>query len=205
MLPFLKGLVIGFSIAAPVGPIGLLCIRRSLNEGRMAGFVSGLGAATADAAYGLVAAFGLTAISQALLNERIWLQGIGGLFLLWLGAATARAKPATSAPAPSPRAYGSAYGSTLFLTLTNPMTVLSFLGIFAGLGVGGSAGVWSATLLVVGVFCGSAAWWLILSTSVGRLGPRLQAGRLRFINVLAGAIIAAFGVWQLTLTVRSLR
>ena len=206
MLPFLQGVVIGFSIAAPVGPIGLLCIRRSLTDGRTAGLVSGLGAATADAAYGLVAAFGLTAISHALLAQRIWLQGLGGLFLLYLGITTAFTRPAaTAAAATPPLRYGSAYGSTLFLTLTNPMTILSFLGIFAGIGLANVGGAWTPALLVAGVFCGSSAWWLVLSTSVGWLGPRLHARRLRFINALAGVIIAGFGVWQLTLTVRSLR
>src|SRR6185369_560193 len=137
MSNLLKGLVIGFSIAAPVGPIGLLCIRRSLTNGRVAGFVSGLGAATADALYGVVAALGLTAITSALLAHQSWLQLGGGGFLVYLGVTTLRAAPPAAAPrATAPTNLRSAYFSVLVLTLTNPMTILSFLGIFAGLGIG---------------------------------------------------------------------
>src|SRR5437868_1618115 len=126
MSPFLQGLVIGFSIAAPVGPIGLLCIRRSVAHGRAAGFVSGLGAATADALYGVVAALGLTAVTTALLAHRAWLQLGGGIFLVGLGIATFRSRPPTSAAREAETArLPAAYASTLALTLTNPMTILS--------------------------------------------------------------------------------
>jgi threonine/homoserine/homoserine lactone efflux protein len=208
MLHFLKGLVIGFSIAAPVGPIGLLCIRRSLCDGRLAGFVSGLGAATADAFYGIIAALGLTAITHALLDHRGWLQLGGGAFLLYLGFATLRASPplARSTSSTSARHLPAAYASTLMLTLTNPMTILSFLGIFAGLGIGGSSGsAFSAGALVLGVFLGSAVWWLLLSATAGWLGARLERGGLRALNILSGVTIAAFGAWQLAAVVRSLR
>lgn len=199
MPTLLKGLVIGFSIAAPVGPIGLLCIRRSLTDGRAAGFVSGLGAATADALYGLIAALGVTAVMNALVEQRAWLQLGGGAFLLYLGVATLRAKPAGTAvrtsAAPNLRA---AYFSILALTLTNPMTILSFIGIFAGLGIGASAGgARPACDLVFGVFLGSAAWWLLLSTAAGWLGRRLQHGGLRALHLASGLTIAAFGLWQL--------
>src|SRR5688572_18022009 len=172
---FLKGLAIGFCIAAPVGPIGVLCIRRSLAEGMRIGFATGLGAATADAAYGCVAGFGLTAISDFLVDQRFWLGLIGGLFLLYLAIRTFLAKP-PEAGTPNVRSPGlsrsdmtSAYVSTLFLTLTNPMTILSFVAVFAGFGVAISSDYTNATILVLGVFLGSAAWWLILSTGVGLL------------------------------------
>ncbi len=199
MPAFLKGLLLGFSIAAPVGPIGLLCIRRSLAHGRLAGFVSGLGAATADACYGLVAALGLTAITHALVGHRAWLQLGGGIFLLYLGIATLRARPpaaeARVAPAPN---LSTAYLTILVLTLTNPMTILSFLGIFAGLGVGASTGgAWPACRLVAGVFLGSATWWLLLGSAAGWLGRRLDHGGLRILNLASGLVIAAFGAWQL--------
>lgn len=196
---FLKGLVIGFSIAAPVGPIGLLCIRRSLTNGRVAGFVSGLGAATADALYGVVAALGLTAISNALLAHRSWLQLGGGAFLIYLGVATLRRPaPAAAARAATASNLGADYLSVFGLTLTNPMTILSFLGIFAGLGVGDSTGgALPACWLVLGVFLGSAAWWLLLSSAAGWLGRRLQQGGLRALNLASGLIIAGFGAWQL--------
>jgi threonine/homoserine/homoserine lactone efflux protein len=199
MPPLVKGLLLGFSIAAPVGPIGLLCIRRSLSDGRLAGFVSGLGAATADAAYGMVAVLGLTAVTNLLLEQRHWLRLAGGVFLLYLGVMTVRATPARAeARSAARQSLRTAYGSTLALTLTNPMTILSFAGIFAGLGVSApGGGAWPAGLLVLGVFLGSAAWWLLLSATAGWLGARLQHDRLRIVNIASGAIIGGFGAWQL--------
>jgi threonine/homoserine/homoserine lactone efflux protein len=199
MLPFLKGLIIGFSVAAPVGPIGLLCIRRSLSAGRLVGFVSGLGAATADALCGIVAALGLTAVTNILLQQQHWLRLGGGVFLLCLGVATLRAAPpATDARAGVAKNLWGDYASTLVLTLMNPVTIIAFVGIFAGLGIGATAGgVWPACVLVAGVFLGSTLWWLILSTAASWLGARLQSGGLRIVNVVSGAIIAAFGAWQL--------
>ncbi len=204
--PLLKGLLIGFSIAAPVGPIGVLCIRRSLAGGRLVGFVSGLGAATADAMYGMVATLGLTALMHGLLAQRVWLQAGGGLFLLYLGIGTLRSRPASPTLATTATAsLGRAYATTLVLTLTNPMTILSFIAIFAGLGFGASSGGVDGALLVAGVFAGSAAWWLIASTTAGWLGARLPHASLRAVNILAGTIIAGFGVWQLASLLRSLR
>lgn len=193
MQTFLKGLVLGFSIAAPVGPIGLLCIRRSLADGRLAGFVSGLGAASADAVYGAIAALGLTALMHALEAHRFWLQLGGGIFLVYLGIATLRAqpRPAEAKAAAAPNLWG-AYFSVFALTLTNPMTILSFLAMFAGLGIDRGPG-W----LVAGVFIGSAAWWWLLSLAAGGLGARLQRGGLHAVNLASGAMIAGFGAWQL--------
>src|SRR3970040_603046 len=131
----LRGLVIGFSIAAPVGPIGVLCIRRTLTEGRIAGFVSGLGAATADAFYGAIAGFGLTFISSFLIDQQFWLRLAGGFFLLYLGVKTFRSSPPDNAALQDRSGIFGAYASTLVLTLTNPMTILSFAIIFAGLGL----------------------------------------------------------------------
>jgi len=197
---FIRGLIIGFSIAAPVGPIGVLCIRRTLADGRASGFLSGLGAATADALYGCVAGFGLTVISGFLVDQRFWIQLIGGIFLLALGIKTLRSVPAERAAAASGTGLAASYASTLLLTLTNPMTILSFAGIFAALGVADTGGDFSAAaLLVLGVFVGSAAWWLLLSGGVGLLREKLSSGVLRWTNRLSGAILLAFGliaVWQ---------
>jgi len=197
---FIRGLIIGFSIAAPVGPIGVLCIRRTLADGRTSGFLSGLGAATADALYGCVAGFGLTVISGFLVDQRFWIQLIGGIFLLALGIKTLRSVPAERAAAASGTGLAASYASTLLLTLTNPMTILSFAGIFAALGVADTGGDFSAAaLLVLGVFVGSAAWWLLLSGGVGLLREKLSSGVLRWTNRLSGAILLAFGliaVWQ---------
>lgn len=190
----------GFCIAAPVGPVGLLCIRRSMTDGRLCGFVSGLGAATADTVYGLIAALGLTAITSQLIAHRTPIQFFGGAFLVYLGVRILRQPPVTvaaSGPEHAPN-LSAAYGSTLALTLTNPATILAFLGIFAGLGVGtGAHGALPACLLVAGVFLGSALWWLILSHSAHWLAGKASAGHLRFVQRASGALIIAFGLWEL--------
>ena len=154
----LKGMAIGFAIAAPVGPIGVLCIRRSLAEGRRIGLTTGLGAATADAAYGCVAAFSLTAISGFLIGQRDWLAFLGGLFLCYLGARTFASKPMEQAAEIRGCGLASAYLSTLLLTLTNPTTILSFVAVFAGFGLGATPDYLDACALVAGVFLGSALW-----------------------------------------------
>ncbi|MCO6449917.1 MAG: LysE family transporter [Caldilineales bacterium] len=195
---FFQGLVLGLAIAAPVGPIGVLCIRRTLAEGRVAGFVSGLGAATADAMYGSVAALGLTVISAFLIQQQTPLRIVGGLFLCYLGVQTLRARPAEQMVNAAGGNLLSDYVSTLFLTLTNPMTILAFAAIFAGVGlasVGG--GIESAIALVAGVFCGSALWWLTLSTGVSLLRTRVTAGVLRWVNIMSGVIIVGFGLTAL--------
>lgn len=196
---YLRGLVIGFSIAAPVGPIGVLCIRRTLAEGRAAGLASGLGAATADALYGTVAAAGLTAVSGFLLAQAGWIRLGGGLFLLYLGARTLLARPVDARPTvggPAPvgrRGLIDAYASTFLLTLTNPLTILSFAAVFAGLGLGAAPGEYGAALLLVlGVFSGSALWWLLLSSGVSRLRARLDVQGLVWVNRIAGLVILAF-------------
>ena len=192
---FLRGLIIGFSIAAPVGPIGVLCIRRSLVEGARSGFVAGLGAATADAIYGGIAAFGLTVVSNILIGQQVWLRLIGGVFLCYLGVRTFLAAPSGQLAAADERRLFGAYGSTFFLTLTNPLTILSFAAVFAGLGVSSGGGSYaSAGLMVLGVFIGSGFWWLILSAGVGRLRTRFAPHHLRWINRASGAVIAAFGL-----------
>lgn len=194
---FLEGIVIGFAIAAPVGPIGVLCIRRTLADGRVSGLVSGLGAATADALYGAVAALGLTFVAEFLMGGQAWLRLVGGAFLLFLGVRTFLARPAGRA-APDARRIGlpGAYASTFFLTLTNPTTILSFAAIFAGLGVAGDASgsALSAMLLVLGVFLGSAAWWVVLSGAANLFRTRLSVRGLRWVNRISGTVIAAFGV-----------
>ena len=195
---FLEGIIIGFAIAAPVGPIGVLCIRRTPAEGRASGFVSGLGAATADAVYGAIAAFGLTLITDFLLGGASWLRLVGGAFLLFLGVKTLFARPAERAAEARGGGLPGAYASTFFLTLTNPTTILSFAAIFAGLGVTGANDALSAALLVLGVFLGSAAWWLVLSGGTGLFRPKLSAGGLRWVNRVSGTIIAAFGVLALS-------
>jgi threonine/homoserine/homoserine lactone efflux protein len=190
-----RGFVLGFTIAAAVGPISVLCIRRTLAEGRVVGFVSGMGVATADATYGAIAAFGLTAITDLLVDWRRALGLIGGAFLLWLAWRTFRAVPGEAATVAdgARRGLPGAYLSTLALTLTNPMTILSFAALFVGLGVtgGDTAG---AAVLTAGVFLGSASWWVILTTAVGSLRSRITPTWLRRVNMASGLIIGAFGL-----------
>jgi threonine/homoserine/homoserine lactone efflux protein len=190
----LKGLIIGFSIAAPVGPIGVLCIRRTLAEGRAYGFVSGLGAASADAIYGTVAALGLTLVSSFLVDQANWLKLIGGAYLCYLGFKTFRSKPAERAAEARGRGLFGAYTSTLFLTLTNPLTIFAFAAIFAGVGAEAAAGnTLGALNVVLGVFLGSAAWWLILVTLTSLFRSRLTTGGLVWVNRVSGGVILGFG------------
>ncbi|MEO8285723.1 MAG: LysE family transporter [Chloroflexota bacterium] len=195
---FLRGLLIGFSIAAPVGPIGVLCIRRSLTEGRASGLASGLGAATADAMYGCIAAFGLTFISTFLVSQQRVLRLVGGIFLLFLGVRTFLARPASeTASAPATNLL-SAYGSTFLLTVTNPLTILSFAVVFAGIGLGDNGGDFAAAALVVlGVFLGSALWWLLLSGGVSLVRTRFSYGGLWWVNRVSGILITGFGLLAL--------
>ncbi|NQW12315.1 MAG: LysE family translocator [Alphaproteobacteria bacterium] len=199
---FLQGLAFGLALAVPVGPIGLLCIRRSLEDGFTIGFATGLGAAVADAGYGAVAAFGLTAVSAFLLAWQTPLALAGGAFLIWLGIGAWRRPPSDPAATQSrARRPLAAFAQTALLTVANPQTVLTFVALFAGLGVmvGEDAGWTAATALVVGVFLGSAGWWLVLAGGVaGVLRHRLTPGMLVWVNRAAGAAIIGFGVTAIT-------
>ncbi len=195
LLLFFRGFLIGISIAAPVGPIGVLCIRRTLAEGKLKGFLSGMGAASADMVYGAVAAFGLTMITDLLVENKFWFQLIGGCFLLYLGIKTFLEKPADHAAQVKQSGYFGAYLSTFFLTITNPMTILSFAAIFAGTMFIGTSS--SPIVLVAGVFAGSASWWLALSFGVGMMRDRLTPIHMAWINRISGIIITAFGVFAL--------
>lgn len=196
----LQGLLIGVSIAAPVGPIGILCIRRTLAEGRRAGFVSGLGAATADTIYGSIAAFGLTFISVFLVNQSFWLRLGGGFFLIYLGLRTFFSIPSAndSLNSSSHKKYSMLryYASTLVLTLTNPLTILSFAAIFAGFGIGidNSDKYLTAWSMVVGIFLGSCLWWFFLSAISDYFREKIDGNSMIWINRISGTIIFAFGI-----------
>jgi threonine/homoserine/homoserine lactone efflux protein len=190
----LKGVTIGLSVAAPVGPIGLLCIRRSMADGARAGFICGLGAASADAAYALVGGFAMTAVARWLVAQRPWFGLFGGLFLIFLGIRTITAR-ASDPAVKSPRGALAGYGSTLLLTLANPLTIMSFAALFAGLSFANAANYSAAAVLVAGVFAGSALWWLLLSAIVARARRHVSAAMMRTINRVCGALIAAFGCY----------
>ena len=167
----------------------------TLAKGRASGFISGLGAATADAIYGCIAGFGLTFISSLLISQQIWFRLVGGAFLCYLGFKTFLARPAEQGASVKEYGLAGAYASTFFLTLANPMTILSFAAIFAGLGVGSVSGNYVfAGLLVSGVFIGSAIWWLILSGIVGMVRTKFNSSGLRWINIISGIIITGFGL-----------
>jgi threonine/homoserine/homoserine lactone efflux protein len=191
----LKGMAIGLAIAMPVGPIGVLCIRRTLAYGTLVGLVSGLGAATADAFYGMIAAFGITFVATFLVSQQIWLKLVGGALLVYLGVKTFLSKPATEPAATGGKGLIGAFLSTLGLTLTNPMTILSFAVVFAGVGVGTVSGdYWGAALLVLGVYAGSALWWLLLAGGVGLLRSRFTYRGLWWVNRISGILILSFGI-----------
>jgi len=190
----LRGFILGFTIAAAVGPISLLVIRRTLAEGRLYGLVSGLGVATADATYGAIAAFGLSAVTDVLVNARQVLGLVGGVFLLWLAWQTVRSAPTVAATVTARRGgYAGAYLSILGLTMANPMTILSFGALFAGLGVtSGATG--DAALVVLGVLLGSTAWWVALTTIIGTLRTRVTPVWIHRINLVSGVVIGAFAI-----------
>jgi threonine/homoserine/homoserine lactone efflux protein len=193
--PLLQGLLLGFSIAAPVGPIGILCIRQTLERGWRIGLLTGLGAATADMLYGAVAAFGITFISRALLGSQMWLRLAGGLFLLYLGLRTFFRLPVASSSPVRAQNGRAAFLTTFLLTLTNPLTIISFAAIIASLGSGRTgAGFMSPLLLVLGVFLGSSAWWLVLSSSINLFKNRVSPEGMRWINRISGSLITAFGI-----------
>ncbi len=192
---FFKGLVVGFLIATSVGPIGLLCIQRTLSEGKMHGLVSGLGAATADAIYGLIAALGLTFVSNFLFKEQFWLRLFGGIFLCYLGVRIFLSKPTGQVSSDDSPSYISNYGSTFLLAFTNPITILVFAALFAGLGVVSSGPhYFSVGLSVAGVFIGSALWWFMLCGSAGIFHGKISYGILTGLNKISGIIITVFGL-----------
>ena len=197
---FVRGLLIGFSIAAVVGPIGMLCIQRTLHNGFLYGLVTGMGAATADGLYGSVAGFGLTALATFLIAQLTWIRLIGGVFLVYLGIRTMLTKPAKRAANAQAHTFFGAYLSTLLLTLTNPLTILSFAAIFAGIGVGGGSGkssLFAALFVVCGVFLGSAFWWCLLTGGLSLLRGKFTPRWLLWVNRISGSIILLFGLFAL--------
>jgi threonine/homoserine/homoserine lactone efflux protein len=191
----LRGLVLGFAIAASPGPIFFLCLRRTLARGWLRGAVAGLGVATGDGTYAALAAFGVAAVSNVLVAQRRWLDLIGGVVLLGLGLRAVVARPASQEPQPAPAAGGLAanYVSIVALTLTNPATIIAFAAVFAGLGLASAGSVLAAMFLVAGVLIGSAAWWVVLATVAALARARLTPAVVEGISIASGLAVAAFG------------
>ena len=189
-----KGLMAGLAIAVPVGPVNVLCASRTLSKGRLSGLMSGFGAATADALYGAIAGFSITFLIEFLERQEFWIRVFGGILLVAIGIMYFR-KPAQ---APNPQnddgSVHSDYSSTLLLTLTNPTTVLSFVAVLAGLGMGGQRAWWLTFLLVGGIFLGSMLWWVILVLLVNRFRDRFDQSAMCWMNRIAGIAIGGFGV-----------
>ena len=201
MTLFLKALVFGFLLAASVGPLWILCFRRTLAQGPLTGLASGMGVALADGFYAMVAAFGLTAVSGFLLRHAFWIGLGGGAFLLYLGVKTLLSRPSLE-NAPAERVgLAQACLSTLGLTLANPPTLVAFAAIFAGLGlVTGDFG--AAAWVVLGVFLGSASWWVVLVAGTSWLRGRIDPRLLRALNLVSGLSILAFAAWQFAALLR---
>jgi len=191
---FLKGIAIGFIMAIPIGPIGIMCIRKTLTEGRLSGLIVGLGAATADLFYGCVAVFGLTVISDTLSDQRIWIRIVGGALLLFLGIKTFRAQPKD----PKLKISGSgrlrSYFTVVVLTLTNPLTIFAFIAVFAALGLGDGLSFISAVLLVAGVFIGAFLWFFLLTSGTILFRKKLDLVGLKWVNKIAGILIIISGI-----------
>jgi len=191
---FLKGIVIGFAMAIPLGPIGVMCIRKTLTERKIYAIAIGFGAATADLLYGSVAAFGLTMISSTLVTYKVWIRLIGGALLLLLGVKIFFSKPKTIVEQNNNKSVLRTYLSTVFLTLTNPFTIFAFIAVFNSLGLGSGLSYFSAATLVFGIFIGSSAWFFLLSSGVTIFKKRLNLSALMWVNRVAGLLVIISGL-----------
>lgn len=194
---FVKSLLLGLAIAAPLGPIGALCINRTLERGFATGVAGGLGTALADGIYAILAAIGFAAFSEFLADIDVPLHLIGGLFMLWLGWKSLQLGKLSEPITIPPKGLLRTISSTFFLTIANPMTILSFAAIFAGLGMASTVNPMEEILVVSGVFSGSMLWWIILSGSIAFIRHRLSETYVRFISQLSGGLLIGFGLWAL--------
>ncbi len=202
LMVLLQGYVVGIAIAAPVGPIGLLCIRRTIEHGIFMGFSTGMGAAVADTIYGAIAAFGVSAALDFLQGHQTGFRIVGGVFMLIVAIRTFRQKPAAEeqevARAPDSRTVIAGFMTGLSLTLTNPATILAFIAVFAGFGLGANLGTFNAATMVLGVFLGASSWWLALSSGVAAVRHHITERGLVMFNHCTGVGLACFGLWALT-------
>jgi threonine/homoserine/homoserine lactone efflux protein len=189
-----RGVLAGLFIAAPVGPVNVLCISRTLTKGWRSGLASGFGAATGDAMYGCIAGFSITFVIQFLIREEFWIRLFGGILLALIGVSYYFKQPQSLSAQRQEEAEHSDYFSTFLLTLTNPTTVLSFLAILVALGMNRQRASWLSLLLVAGIFCGSMLWWIVLVGIVNRVRDRIDDHAMLWMNRVAGVAIGGFGV-----------
>ena len=191
---FLKGLIIGFAMAVPIGPVGVLCIRKTLAEGHPRGLLVGLGAATVDALYASIAAFGLTFVSDVIASQHFWVRLVGGGLLVFLGVRTFRAKRKDPTIPFEGKGLLGSYVSAFLLALTNPVTIFAFVAVFAAFGLGHKLSIISASILVLGVVVGSCLWFLILGVVATSFRKKLNSGGLRWVNRIAGVLLVVSGI-----------
>lgn len=198
-----KGIVLGLSVAAPVGPIGVLCIKRSLTEGRKSGLVTGMGATVADTLYGAIAAFGLTFVTDFLIEQEFYVRIFGGLFLILMGIRLFTTKPPTDVEMEKGNMWHH-FMTTILLTASNPATILFFIAAFAGLGLEtGSHNMVLSGSLVMGVLLGSALWWLSLSYFVSIFRHKIKLQKLSALNKISGTFIMVCGLYALVYAILS--
>ena len=200
LLLFCKSMLLGLAVAAPLGPIGVLCINRTLERGFWAGVAGGMGTALADAIYASLAAIGFSALTATLTTLAPWLKLAGGLFMLWLGWKSLRSnlrRAAAPARTSEFRGLSSTIAATFLLTLTNPVTIFSFAALFAGLGLTDAPGTTNALAVVAGVFLGSLLWWFLLSGGVALAQRRLPVGFSLCVSRMSGVILMGFGFYAL--------
>lgn len=193
----IQGIILGFSASVPLGPMGLICIQKTLNRGRLAGIVSGAGAAAADTFYAIIAAFGISFISDFIQKEQFILRIIGSIILIFLGLKIFYTNPAIQIRKQKGKKNNliGDFVSIFFLTLSNPITVFFFGAVFASTGVlKGENSFLELVEVVVGVFTGAMLWWLILTTVVNVFRSKFRLKRLWWINKITGAVIVIFGI-----------
>jgi threonine/homoserine/homoserine lactone efflux protein len=194
LIIFLKGLVIGFAMAVPIGPVGIMCIRKTLAEGHSRGLIIGLGAATADSIYSSIAAFGLTFVSDVIASQQFWLRLVGGGLLLFLGIRTFRIKREDPVPPFDKKGLLGSYVSAFIVALTNPVTFFAFIAVFAAFGLGYKLTIISACILVLGVLLGSCLWFLTLGYVATFFRKQLDSIGFRWVNRISGILIILSGV-----------
>ena len=200
---FAKGIFAGFVIAAPVGPVGILCVQRTLDRGLVAGFLAGSGAAVADTIFGAAAAFGLTFVAAFIQENYDYMRWLGGAFLLLIGLHTiffkrVKASDEAQIPRSRTRALNAGFSdmiTTFVLTISNPITIVSFSPVFLAVGaVVGPDDLYAAWTLIIGVFAGSALWWLILCCFAALFRRKLSDQRMGIVNKVSGGLIMVFGI-----------